>query len=168
MKPPTQKNPELPAAKFGNGYYYPPLVFAKLPMVLREDFANSLHLHFFEARKAYKPSLKVSINNSPHWPCVQGFDRDLPYKVQGSRSHTYNLTRHLDELPPHPYFDVVRLPKSGKKRDLFFYAPNFFAIAMIFDQVDESSWQTNREYGLFWRDEMPIHLIPPEATLHII
>ena len=168
MKPSKEKNSEPPASKYGYSYYYPSLVFAKLPEALREEFANNLHLHFFEARNAYKPSLKASINNPHDWPCVQGFDRDLPYGVKGARKHTYNLTRHLDELPPHPYFDVIRFPQPGKKRDTFLHAPTFFAIAMIFEQIDKWTWQTNRDYGLFWRDKMPIHLIPPEATVHIV
>lgn len=56
----------------------------------------------------------------------KGCADNLPYDVKYTNDGVYNLGRHISELPPHPFFDVVVLPPKGEKRWAIIMDQSFF------------------------------------------
>lgn len=93
-------------------YRIDPLDFNLLPEQLINQFSKELHV-------AYAGEVRS-------FATFKGCADNLPYDVKNTNNGVYNLGRHISELPPHPYFDVVALPPKGAKLSKMIMDQSFF------------------------------------------
>jgi hypothetical protein len=93
-------------------YRIDPLDFNLLPEQLISQFSKELHVAYAGEVRSYATFKGCAVN--------------LPYHVKFTNNGVYNLGRHISELPPHPYFDVVALPPKGEKRSEMIMDQSFF------------------------------------------